>query len=40
MGNHERYARVENYTAAAAARVGIRFLRSEAAPLRFGESPC
>ena len=36
MGNHERYARVENYTAAAGARAGIRFLRREAAapPLR------
>jgi uncharacterized protein len=38
LGNHERYARVENYTAAAGARAGIRFLRSEAAPLRFGNS--
>ncbi len=38
MGNHERYARVENYTAAASARAGVRFLRSQAAPLRFGNS--
>jgi predicted MPP superfamily phosphohydrolase len=38
MGNHERYARCENYTKQAAARVGIRFLRMEAQPLRFGES--
>ena len=30
MGNHERYARVEDYTAAASARAGIRFLRSQA----------
>ena len=36
MGNHERYARVENYTEQAAARVGIRFLRSRHVPLRFG----
>jgi uncharacterized protein len=36
MGNHERYARAEAYTAAAAARAGVRFLRREAVPLRFG----
>lgn len=36
MGNHERYARVEDYTAHASARVGIRFLRGEAQALRFG----
>jgi predicted MPP superfamily phosphohydrolase len=38
MGNHERYARVEAYTARASARVGIRFLRGEAQALRFGDS--
>jgi predicted MPP superfamily phosphohydrolase len=38
MGNHERYARVENYTERAAARVGIRFLRHESQALRFGNS--
>jgi uncharacterized protein len=36
MGNHEHYAGVEAYTKAAAARAGIRFLRSEAQALRFG----
>jgi len=38
MGNHERYARVEAYTEAAAARVGIRFLRSRHQQLRFGDA--
>jgi len=38
MGNHERYARVENYTAQAARRVGIEFLRHRSRPLRFGQS--
>jgi predicted MPP superfamily phosphohydrolase len=38
MGNHERYARVEAYTARASARVGIRFLRGEAQALRFGDA--
>ncbi len=38
MGNHERYARVEDYTASASAKVGIRFLRGEAQALRFGDS--
>ena len=36
LGNHERYAGAEDYTEAAAARAGIRFLRSRAAALRFG----
>jgi predicted MPP superfamily phosphohydrolase len=36
MGNHERYARAENYTAAAAARSGIEFLRNRSRQLRFG----
>jgi predicted MPP superfamily phosphohydrolase len=38
MGNHERYAKAEDYAAAASARVGIRFLRGQAEPLRFGNS--
>jgi uncharacterized protein len=38
MGNHERYARVEDYTARTSARAGIRFLRSESQTLRFGDS--
>jgi predicted MPP superfamily phosphohydrolase len=36
LGNHERYARVENETAAGAARLGMRFLRRRAERLRFG----
>jgi len=36
MGNHERYAGAEDYTAAAAARVGIDFLRQRSRELRFG----
>ena len=38
MGNHERYAHAEEYTAQAAARYGMCFLRGEAHPLRFGSS--
>ena len=38
MGNHESYAHVEDYTAAEAARYGIRFLRADASGLRFGNS--
>jgi len=38
MGNHERYARVEAYTEREAAKVGIRFLRAQAEPLRFGSA--
>lgn len=38
MGNHERYARVEEYTTEAAGRLGIRFLRSQSQQLRFGNS--
>jgi len=38
MGNHERYARAENYVKIAAGRVGIDFLRGEARQLRFGDS--
>lgn len=36
MGNHERYALAENYCEAAAARVGIRFLRRDSQKLCFG----
>ncbi len=38
LGNHERYAKVEDYTTQAAARLGVRFLRSQTEPLRFGNS--
>ena len=38
MGNHERYAQVEDYAARQSARLGIRFLRGEAQTLRFGNS--
>jgi hypothetical protein len=36
MGNHERYVRAEAYTARAAAKVGIPFLRRESRQLHFG----
>jgi uncharacterized protein len=38
MGNHERYARAEAYTERQSAKVGIRFLRSQAQTLRFGNA--
>jgi predicted MPP superfamily phosphohydrolase len=38
MGNHEHYAQVENYAAAAAARLGMPFLRGQARPYRFGSA--
>ena len=38
MGNHERYALVENRAEREAARVGIRFLRNQSQALRFGNS--
>jgi predicted MPP superfamily phosphohydrolase len=38
LGNHERYAHAEDYAERAAARYGIRFLRSQAQPLRFGSA--
>lgn len=38
MGNHERYARVEDYTARTSARVGIHFLRGQSQTLRFGDA--
>ena len=36
LGNHERYAGVEDQTTTAAARMGIRFLRHRSELLRFG----
>lgn len=39
LGNHERYARAETYTAAAAAKLGIRFLRRQNQVLVFGGAP-
>jgi predicted MPP superfamily phosphohydrolase len=36
LGNHERFVGVEAYTQQAAARLGVEFLRHQAAPLRFG----
>ena len=38
MGNHEIYAGVESYVEREGARRGMRFLRSAAAPLRFGKA--
>lgn len=38
MGNHERYAKAEDYTERESARRGIRFLRGAAEPLRFGNA--
>ncbi len=38
LGNHERYAKAEDYTTRTAARHGIRFLRRQAVPLRFGNA--
>ncbi len=38
LGNHERYARVEDLATAEAARAGIRFLRHQAQALRFGSA--
>jgi predicted MPP superfamily phosphohydrolase len=36
MGNHEHYARAEDYVEQASARAGIRFLRSRSQQLQFG----
>ncbi len=36
LGNHEIYADVENYVTERGARLGVRFLRSASAPLKFG----
>lgn len=38
LGNHEVYARVEDYVEREGARLGMRFLRSETAPLKFGNA--
>jgi predicted MPP superfamily phosphohydrolase len=38
MGNHERFARVQNYTAEAAGRLGIPFLRDATHSYRFGKA--
>jgi predicted MPP superfamily phosphohydrolase len=38
MGNHERYAKLEDRAQKAADRVGIRFLRNQSQALRFGNS--
>jgi hypothetical protein len=38
MGNHEVFAGVEDYAAAAGALVGISFLRGRSRPLRFGNA--
>jgi predicted MPP superfamily phosphohydrolase len=38
MGNHEVYARAQDYTTAQGARLGIDFLRGRARALRFGEA--
>jgi predicted MPP superfamily phosphohydrolase len=38
MGNHERYAGVQNYATAAGARLGISFLRDQSRALRFGQA--
>ena len=38
LGNHEVYARVENYVTTEARRIGIEFLRRQAKVLRFGEA--
>ena len=38
MGNHEIYAKSEDYTAQQAARFGMRFLRGDAQSLRFGDA--
>ncbi len=38
LGNHEIYARSEEYTTIEGARHGIRFLRRQSQPLRFGDA--
>jgi predicted MPP superfamily phosphohydrolase len=38
LGNHEHYARAEQYTTVAGARLGITFLRSQRRALRFGNA--
>jgi predicted MPP superfamily phosphohydrolase len=36
MGNHENYAHAKEYASAEGARLGVRFLRRQTQPLRFG----
>lgn len=38
MGNHERYSDAEDYVEQQGARLGMHFLRSAAAPLKFGNA--
>jgi len=38
MGNHELYAKVQNYTEIRARQLGMKFLRHESAELKFGSS--
>jgi uncharacterized protein len=38
MGNHEEYSGVQTYATEQGARLGLRFLRSQAAALRFGST--
>lgn len=38
LGNHEKYARVEQHTTEQGARLGIRFLRNQNQAFRFGEA--
>jgi predicted MPP superfamily phosphohydrolase len=38
MGNHEQYAGAEKYVEQEGARLGMRFLRKAAAPLKFGNA--
>ena len=38
LGNHEQYAKAQDYTEREGARRGLRFLRHAAAPLRFGNA--
>lgn len=38
LGNHERYAQAEAYTQYRAGRLGMQFLRGEAASLKIGSS--
>jgi uncharacterized protein len=38
LGNHETYTNSEEYVTETAARAGVRFLRSQAEPLKFGNS--
>ena len=38
LGNHEKYCRVEEITTREGARLGVRFLRHENQPLRFGNA--